>query len=179
MSYKKPSYKKTVFDITISMALVGLFVVLLAGFVGQTRKVNEVEIRAIDLNAISRATSQRTDLPIYAPENLPDGWLATSGRLEQIQDQPMWRFGLVTLEKEFIGVKVSATDPERMLRASGYEITTSEIQIVDEIAMTKWSDKAKAERGFHYQMDGVNLLIYGTASFDEQLKLIENLKLIS
>ncbi|MGA0107802.1 MAG: DUF4245 domain-containing protein [Candidatus Nanopelagicales bacterium] len=179
MSYKKPSYKKTVFDITISMALVGLFVVLLAGFVGQTRKVNEVEIRAIDLNAVSRATSQRTDLPIYAPENLPDGWLATSGRLEQIQNQPMWRFGLVTADEEFVGVKVSASKPERMLSASGYEITSSEIQIIDGKTMTLWTDQAKDESGIYYQAEGVNLLIYGTASFEEQLRLIENLKLIS
>ena len=179
MSYKKPSYKKTVFDITISMGLVGLFVLLLALFVGQTRKVNEVEIRAIDLAAVSRATSQRTELPIYAPSSLPDGWVATSGRLEQIQNQPMWRFGLVTAEKEFIGVKVSNEAPEKMLRISGYQITESEVQTINNQTLTRWIDSVKNERGFYYQINGVNLLVYGTASFEEQINLIEKLNLVS
>lgn len=179
MSYKKPSYKKTVFDITISMGLVGLFVVLLAGFVGQTRKVNEVEIRAVDLSAISRATSERTELPIYAPSSLPQGWVATSGRLEQVQDKPMWRFGLVTAEREFIGVKVSEETPERMLKASGYVITESEEQTVAGKSLTRWIDANKDERGIYYQVNGVNLLVYGTATFEEQINLIEKLILIS
>lgn len=161
------------------MALVGLFVVLLAGFVGQTRKVNEVEIRAIDLTAISRATSQRTDLPIYAPSQLPSEWVATSGRLEQIQDQPLWRFGLVTAEKEFVGVKVSKAAPEKMLKASGYQISESEILNLEGRSTTRWFDEVKNERGFYFKIDDVYLLVYGTASFDEQTKLIQNLNLIS
>jgi hypothetical protein len=176
MSYKKPSYKKTVFDITISMALVGLFVVLLAGFIGQTRKPNEIEIRAVDLSAIARGAETRTELSIWVPGELAEGWVATSGRLEQIQNLPTWRFGLVTPSREFIGVKVSENDPERMLQVSGYEITKSETISINQRSITQWEDEIKNERGYFFVVGEENILIYGTADFAEQLFLLESLE---
>jgi hypothetical protein len=175
MSYKKPSYKKTVFDITISMALVGLFVVLLAGFIGQTRKANEIEIRAVDLSAIARGVSQRTDLTIYAPEGLPESWVATSGRLEQIQNNPLWRFGMVSPSGEFVGVKVSEYDAVKMIEVSGYQITESQAVMIENLEVVQWQDSFTNERGFYYQIDGENILIYGTASFEEQINLLNSL----
>lgn len=179
MNYKKPSYKKTVFDMTISMALVGLFVVLLAGFVGQTRKVNEVEIRTVDLAAIAQGVSQRTDLTIYAPSGLPENWLATSGRLEQILNEPSWRFGMVTPNRKFAGVKVSAQDPVKMIEIAGYEITSTDLENLADKTVTKWEDSFKNERGFFYQENNLNILIYGSASFEEQIVLLNALRVVS
>lgn len=175
MNYKKPSYKKTVYDVIISMALVGLFVVLLAGFVSQTRKANEIEIRAVDLNAIARGVSQRTDLTIYAPQGLPETWVATSGRLEQIQNNPLWRFGMVTPSGEFLGVKVSKYDAEKMIEVSGYQITDSEEIVLKNLKVTKWQDSYTNERGFYYQINNENIVLYGTANFEEQFILLNSL----
>ena len=175
MSYKKPSYKKTVFDITISMGLVGLFVVLLAGFISQTRKANEIEIRAVDLVAIARGVSQRTELTIYAPAGLAETWVATSGRLEQIQNTPLWRFGIVTPSGEFAGVKVSEYDVVKMIEVSGYQITDSQEVTVENLKVTQWQDSYTNERGLYYQIDDENILIYGTASFEEQFTLLNSL----
>lgn len=173
MSYKKPSYKKTVVDITISMALVGLFVVLLAGFVGQTRKPNEIEIRAVDLSAIAQGAQTRTELEIWVPNNLSAEWVATSGRLEQIQNLPLWRFGLVSPQKEFVGVKVSEYDAEKMLQVLGYEISQSEQIQINGQTLTQWEDASKDERGYFFKEAEQNILIYGSASFDE-LQVILN-----
>ncbi len=176
MSYKKPSYKKTVLDITISMALVGLFVVLLAGFVAQTRKPNEIQIRSVDLFAIAQGAQTRTEMDIWVPESLASDWVATSGRLEQIQNLPLWRFGLVSPQNEFVGVKVSEYDAEKMLKVLGYEISQSEEIKIADLTITKWQDESKSERGFYYKVNEQSILIYGSADFNEQQLILSSLE---
>ncbi len=109
------------------------------------------------------------------PAGLAETWVATSGRLEQIQNTPLWRFGIVTPSGEFAGVKVSEYDVVKMIEVSGYQITDSQEVTVENLKVTQWQDSYTNERGLYYQIDDENILIYGTASFEEQFTLLNSL----
>jgi hypothetical protein len=92
--------------------MVGALLVLLlvvAGFV-IFRDVNRNEpanpIDAVEFSDAASFAREEADFPVLAPDELPDGWIATSVRFDRGRKQA-WHLGTLTDEKRYVGLEQS------------------------------------------------------------------------
>ena len=89
-------------DVVRSVAVLGAIVLLLWGVGRFLFGVEPDEpTRTIDHVAAIEASREAVDFDLLAPEDLPDGWRATSLRV----DDDAWHLGVVTDDDEYVGLE--------------------------------------------------------------------------
>jgi len=100
--------------------MVGAMVVLLVviGAFVAFRDLNRTDpadpVKAVDYRSPARFARQEARFPVLAPRQLPDGWMATSARFEN-GDQQSWHLGVLTEDRHYVGLEQSEDSPGTMV----------------------------------------------------------------
>lgn len=100
--------------------MVGAMVVLLtviAAFVvfrDLGRNTPESAVEPVDYAAPADYARDNAPFPVLAPEELPDGWIATSVRFRG-GSEPTWHLGMLTDERSYVGLEQAPLPAEEMV----------------------------------------------------------------
>ena len=145
--------------------MVGALVVLLlviAAFV-IFRDVNRDDpgnpVKAVDYLGPAEYARQRAEFPLLAPRKLPDGWIATSARFEDGEDQS-WHLGVLTDEERYVGLEQSADSANEMVEEHVDEdaIQGEDVQVFDDMWQS-WTDEGGDLALVREAPEGTTLLV--------------------
>jgi hypothetical protein len=170
-------------------ALIGALLVtvlVVVGFVG-LRALNrdELEVRPQPVDYSEPvAAAQDAGFTLVYPTRLPDGWIVTNLDFER-GEHPAWGMDLLTGDGSFVGLRQEDADVDDLLSTYVDESPSKgETVTLDSAVATSWQawsdeggDRAYSARvasveGGSGQDPGATLLVYGSASAQEQAELI-------
>ena len=173
--------------------LIGALLVLLLG-VGAfvvLRDVNRTDpgspVQAVDYERPEQFAQEVAPFEVLAPEELPEGWIATSVRFED-RSPTSWHLGLLTDEERYIGIEQA----ERPLRAMVGDFVDEEARegATVEVAGATWATWTDPERdpaadpstdpegdlALVREDGGTTTLVVGTVSQDALVSFVESLR---
>ncbi|MGH3239925.1 MAG: DUF4245 domain-containing protein [Spirillospora sp.] len=163
-----------------TMAIGACLLVVLVIY-GITPRSNEEVLPTVDYG--TQLWAMRNDAPYtsYAPEGLSSRWRPTSSRLDGLEEggkKPVaWHLGFVTPSDEYAALEQSnqkASEYVPRMTNSSKAIGT---QQVNGVAWTKYHRKDKKANSLaRTLLDGVSLVVTGTASYEELAFLAASLK---
>jgi hypothetical protein len=159
-----------------------LTVVIVGAYVGVRALIREqpnITPDKVDyLQQVQELNDAGVDTVIYPP-TLPEGWKATSVDYER-GDPPTWSIGIVTDDKEFLGVRQEAADVDTLVKryvdehADEGEVVTVPSAVGEQ--WQTWSDDG-GDHAFTLEdaATGQTVIVYGSASVEVQEAFIESL----
>lgn len=116
-------------------AMVVLLVVVIGFVVFRAVNRNDVEnpVKPIDISQPVEYAREQAKFPLLAPDELPEGWIATSVRFGGSGRQQTWHLGMLTEDQKYVGLEQQQETVDDMVE-----------QHVDE----------EAERGDDVEIDG-------------------------
>jgi hypothetical protein len=87
-------------------AMIVLIVVVIGFVVFRAVNRNDVEnpVKPLDYAQPAEFAREQARFPLLAPDELPDGWIATSVRFANGRDQS-WHLGMLTDEEKYVGLE--------------------------------------------------------------------------
>ena len=156
--------------------MVGAFV----AFRGIFRDQPEIEPEPVDYLGPVAGAQGAGEVLVY-PRELPEGWIATSVDYEP-GDPPGWGIGFLTDDEKYVGLRQADEDAEDMVSRHVDEAAT------DEGTTSSWRARSpppgrpgrttaatSATPASRPSLDGATLLVYGSASAEDQAELIAQL----
>lgn len=155
-----------------SVLALGLLVVAFWG-VGQFfTDEPDVAAREVDYVPIVESARRQADFPVLAPPSLPDGWKATSARLES---DGRWTLSVLDSDEEYLGIDQSANGVASVVErlAEGSEPAGSA-----PVAGRVWQVHAGPGDRITYVVreDDITTAVTGTTSQADLENYIESLK---
>lgn len=159
--------------------MIGAMLVLLAviaAFV-TLRELNRSDpqspVRAVDYEQSLRFARAQADLPILAPEPLPEGWRATS--VEFVPDPPRWHLGMLTAADRYVGLEQSRSDVDDMVETyvDREAVPGGSVEIAGE-PWRSWTDDG-GDTALTRVEDGVTTLVVGTLNRDDLAAFVQSL----
>ena len=162
---------------------VGTFVVL--------RDANRTDpgspVQAVDYERPEQFAQEVAPFEVLAPEELPEGWIATSVRFED-RDPQSWHLGLLTDEERYVGVEQA----ERPLAAMVADFVDEEAREGSTLEVagatwTAWTDPGRdpaadpstapeGDLALVRQDGGASTVVVGTVSQDELVDVVASLR---
>jgi hypothetical protein len=161
--------------------MVGAMVVLLlviGAFVG-FRDLNRTDpadpVKAVDYKSPLRFARDEAHFPVLGPTRLPEGWIATSARFENV-DEESWHLGLLTGQREYVGLEQSGDSVSTMVEefVDGDAVRGGDVT-VDGAPWETWSS-ADGDRALVREAGDVTTLVVGTVPESTLEKFITTLK---
>ncbi|MEH3033496.1 MAG: DUF4245 domain-containing protein [Aeromicrobium erythreum] len=144
-------------DVVRSVAVLGLIVlgIFLVGKLVTVTPDNPTS--AVDYRDAARSATDAVSFPVLAPPALPEGWRATSARLD---DGKVWALGVVTADDDFVGLH-QGTDREDLLDRYGRGTARGDVTIDGD----SWQERrgSKGETVLVRQVGGSTAIVTGTA----------------
>lgn len=146
-------------DIFRSIAVLGIIVLALYGL-GQFFTSEPDQVTAsVDWKPAAESARTSADYTVLAPDELPDGWRATSARYDPATGR--WKLGILDDDDEYLGVEQSTDSMKSVLKrlADGSEPAGS-AKVGDRV----WSVHAGPGDRITYlaEIDGVTSAVTGT-----------------
>ncbi len=94
------SFPGMVGAMVVLLIVVGAFV----GFRDLVRSEPESPVQAVDYSGPADYARGQASFPLLAPEQLPDGWIATSVRFDP-GSRPAWHLGMLTPQDRYVGLE--------------------------------------------------------------------------
>lgn len=165
----QPSRYQRSFSGMVGAMLVTLLVVLaFVGWRALFRPDVENEPEPIDWQE-SVSLAEEAGLRVVHPEQLPEGWIATTVDL-RAGDIPRWGLGVLTDEGDYIGIRQEDSSIEELVRTyidKDY-VDGEAAQVDSDVADTweTWSD-AGGDHGYSTEVDDDAVLVYGSAPVED------------
>ena len=179
MSEQPGRYQRSFSGLLASLLVTVLVIGAFVGFRAAFREEVEREPEAIDYVA-SVGYAQDSGLEIVYPDELPDGWIATSVDLVP-GSTPAWGLGLLTDEGRFVGLRQEDAAVEDLL-ATYVDEDPNEIQRlgeqpIDSALSPVWEayTDSGGDRAYSAEVDGAVVLVYGSAPDEDVRALVEEL----
>jgi hypothetical protein len=104
VSERAPGYQRSFSGMVGAMIVLVLVVLAFVGFRAATRGDAAREVEPVDVQGPTEFARESVDFTVLSPTELPDGWIATSVRLDGGRD-PAWHVGVLTDEERYIGLE--------------------------------------------------------------------------
>jgi hypothetical protein len=104
VSERGAGYKRSFSGMVGAMIVLVLVVLAFVGFRAATRGDAAREVEPVDLQGPTDFARESVDFTVLSPAELPDGWIATSARLDAGRE-PAWHVGVLTDEERYIGIE--------------------------------------------------------------------------
>jgi hypothetical protein len=178
---ERPSrYDRSFGGLIAALIATVLFVAAYVGFRAFIREQPDVEPESVNyLSCVSDLQGAGTT--VAYPIALPAGWLDTSVAFER-GSSPLWRIGILTDREGFVGVVQQKEDAGDLVRTyvDKTPIPGDDATPENGLGVTTWqtwSDRG-GDHAFSAVLDsgplaGQTLLVYGSASVEEQAALID------
>jgi hypothetical protein len=178
---ERPSrYDRSFGGLIAALIATVLFVGAYVGFRAFIREQPDIEPESVHyLSCVSDL--QGADTTVAYPVALPAGWLDTSVAYER-GASPSWRIGILTDRGAFVGLVQQKDDPEDLVRryVDKAPIPGDDASPENGLGVTTWqtwSDRG-GDHAFSAVVDsgplaGQTLLVYGSATVEEQAALID------
>ena len=116
---------------------------------------------------------------MLVPSPLPEGWIATSAEVEP-GATPVWRVGMLTEERAFVGLRQSDVSAESLLEDAypDEEPVAADALTVPGAVVEGWDgwvlgEDEDADRAYTAEWDGVSVLVHGSADAEDLEQVIE------
>jgi hypothetical protein len=155
----------------VLLALIAAFVVL--------REANRTEpanpVRPVDYQETLDYARDQSDLPLLAPEPLPEGWRATSAEFVPSPAE-RWHLGVLTDEDEYVGLEQSRSSVDKMVETyvDPEAVRGRSVQI-DGRPWRIWTD-AEGDTALTSVRDDVTTLVVGSPDLDVLVDYVESLR---
>ena len=161
-------YQRSFSGMVGAMLVTLVFVLVFVGWRALFRSDVEVETEPIDWQD-SVGLAEQAGLRVVHPEELPEGWIATTVDL-RAGDIPRWGLGVLTDEGDYIGIRQEDSSIEELVRTyidQDY-VDGPEAQVSSEVADTwqTWSD-AGGDHGYSTEVGDDAVLVYGSAPVED------------
>ena len=173
--------------------MIGALLVLLLGlgaFVG-LREANRLDpapaVQPVDYVQPARFAQQEADFEVLTPTELPEGWIATSVRFDDTEDQ-WWHLGLLTADERYIGLEQAG----RTVGAMVEDFVDEEAREGGEVEVegrtwTTWTDPERdpgadpstapeGDLALVREGEGATTLVVGTVSQDALSDFVASLR---
>lgn len=159
-------------DIFRSIAVLGIIVLALYGL-GQFFTSTPDQVTAsVDWKPAAESAQRSADYTVLAPDELPDGWHATSARYDPTTGR--WKLGILDGDEEYLGIDQSTDSVKAVLKrlADGSEPAGS-AKVGDRV----WSVNTGPDDRITYVNDdgGITSAVTGTVEQDELEAYIDSL----
>ncbi len=104
MSEQAGKYNRSFSGMVGAMVVLVLVVLVFVAFRAVNRDDATVEIEAVDYAGPADYAQDTADFAVLVPQELPEGWKATSVRFDQGRDQA-WHLGVLTDDEKYIGLE--------------------------------------------------------------------------
>ncbi len=94
------SFRGMVGAMVVLLGVVALFVT----FRDLNRNDPADPVKSVDYRSPARFAREEARFPLLAPRRLPEGWIATSVRFENVRDQA-WHVGFLTDDRRYVGLE--------------------------------------------------------------------------
>lgn len=167
---------------TSFLGLIGAMIITVAAVLGvigfRQFFANDVEIgvTAVDWRE-SVELAESADLAVAHPDEIPEGWVATSVDLVAV-GRTQWGLGMLTDDEKFVGIR-QTNDSVRTLvseyvdeKAERGEDTTIDSAVAT--TWETWTDEG-GDTGYAVDIDGTAILVYGSAPVEDITAIVETL----
>lgn len=170
--------RETVADMVRSLGLVVGVVVVLAVLVAVALPEGE-PVPEFDYAEAVDGARQQVPYELVAPDELPDGWRATSARVRPTPDGTVWSLGLVTGGGDFVGLEQSDAEPSRVERDQLADYEPDGTTTVDGVEWERWVELARnPDRALRRDLDGTTVVVVGTSRYEVIEGFVGRLELV-
>ena len=157
-------------SMAVVLALVGVIVLV-------STRPHPDAVKVVETAPVVAMAAAQAEFPVVAPQNLPDGWRATSARWEPTErsaDAPVLHLGYVTPSEQYAQVSQStATSPRYLAEQTGDGVSTGS----KDIAGTVWNTWENGDRRSLVRAVGADeTIVSGTAPWEELAILAASLQ---
>jgi len=176
MAYKKPRGRETAWDMVLSMSAViaTVGVIMLIAWRPQEEVKQQVDYETAVASAVIAQT-----WPISVPEKLPDGYQATSARLEPEtygdQGDIRWILGFQTQAGEYVSLWQSDGPVGRVVAVATNSATCESTETINGTTWQKCEIDKPLTRAYVKTEGELTSVVSGTAQWDELLRFAESL----
>ncbi len=155
----------------VLVLVVGAFVV----FRETTREDPANPVVAVDFKRPAQFARDEADFELLSPQKLPEGWMATSVRFTQGDDQE-WHLGMLTDEDRYVGLEQSNRTVDDMVE----DFVDEKAEQGDDVTIAgesweSWTD-AGDDLALVRESDDVTTLVVGRVSQETLEELIATLR---
>ena len=155
----------------VLVLVVGAFVV----FRETTREDPANPVEAVDFKRPAQFARDEADFELLAPDDLPEGWMATSVRFTQGEEQA-WHLGVLTDERRYVGLEQSNRTVSDMVEDFvDEEAEQGEDVTVDGESWETWTD-AGDDLALVRESSDVTTLVVGRVPQETLEELIATLR---
>ena len=104
VSEQAAKYKRSFSGMVGAMIVLVLVVLAFVAFRAVTRGDAAVEVETVDYAGPADYARETATFDVLVPQQLPEGWRATSVRFDQGRDQT-WHLGVLTDEEKYVGLE--------------------------------------------------------------------------
>lgn len=169
----KSGKQKTVRDMVLSLALIGLMAGVIYLFIPHDD--SEPEVKRVDYRVELLTARRAASYPVLAPEGLSADWKSTSVRYDGAESEA-WHLGFSTPGGEYAQLEQSATQKPGAFIDSASQ-GGEETDTTAEIGGRTWTryDGGRYD-ALVYQGDGATTVVAGTGGYDQLAQLAKALK---
>ncbi|HCA84437.1 MAG TPA: DUF4245 domain-containing protein [Streptomyces sp.] len=168
------SAKQTVWDMVLSMAVIGIFVAVIYVFIPHDE--SEDPLKRVDYTVELDSARRAAPYRIAAPEGLPERWKPTSVTYDADSPQgAAWHLGYLDPDEQYVAVEQSDGEPAEFIESvsQGAENTGETRRVAGEewerYEGEKYDALVREERG-------VTTVVTGTASYERLVKMAAALR---
>lgn len=161
--------------------MIGAMLVLLAvvaafvTFRALVRNEVVVPVKTVDYQRTLEYAQDRADFRLLAPEQLPEGWRATS--VEFVPQSGRWELGVLTASDRYIGLVQSASSEQKLVETYVDQDAVHDGTVqIDGRSWRTWSDE-DGDTAVTRQVEGeVTALVVTPAGLDALVEYVETLR---
>lgn len=164
--------KQTVWDMTLSMAVIGIAVAVIYVFIPHDEDADPV--RAVDYRVELLTARRAAPYPVAAPEGLAKDWRPTSVSYER-QSSNAWHLGFLDPDGEYVAVEQSTAPADKYIRqVSQNAEETERTQRIGDETWQRW--EGPKYDALVLKEQGATTVVTGTASYEQLAKMAAALK---
>ncbi|MEU9921330.1 DUF4245 domain-containing protein [Streptomyces griseoluteus] len=166
--------QKTVRDMILSLALIGIAAAVIYVFVPHDD--HKPDLPRVDYTVETTTARRAVNYPLAAPEGLPDTWKATSVRFRG-EESDRWHLGFQDPEGQYVQVEQSTQKRSDFIeQATQGSSATEKTEKIDGRTWTRYSG-GRYDALVLEDTPGSTTVVSGTASFDRLTTMASALKM--
>lgn len=174
MSEKPGRHERSFSGLMGAMIVTLLFVMAFVGWRALFRADVDNDPEPVEWRE-SVTLAQQAGLDVVHPQELPEGWIATTVDL-RAGDIPRWGMGVLTDDGDYIGIRQEDATIEQLVSVYIDEdyVPGEPVRLDSDVATTweTWSD-AGGDHGFSTEVGDDAVLVYGSAPVEDVESYVE------
>jgi hypothetical protein len=160
MSERAGRYERSFPGMVGAMIVLVLVVVGFVVFRDAGREEPVTTVEPVEYLQPAQYAQKQVDFPLFVPQRLPDGWIATSVRY-RAGDDPSWHLGMLTGDRRYVGVEQERKPgPDMVAEFVDQDATRGDDVTVGGQTWQTWTDSGD-DTALVRQTDAVTTVVVG------------------